>query len=46
MRLQAESVPNPPDRRMRKPGLCRQRIDQCVASFGVDRSVRSMTAAT
>ena len=30
MRLQAESVPNPPDRRMRKPGFCRHRADRPV----------------
>lgn len=47
MRLQAERGPDPADRRVRKPvALPMERIDQWVASAGVDGSVRSITAAT
>ena len=47
MGLQSESGPDPSDRRVRKAGLAAiERIDQCVASFGVERRVRSITAAT
>ena len=47
MRLQPKGGPDPADRRVRKAAAAAiERIDQCVASAGVERSVRSMTAAT
>ena len=47
VRLQAERRPHPADRGMGKAGFAAiERIDQCVASAGVVRNVRSITAAT
>jgi hypothetical protein len=47
VRPQPERRPDAPDRGVEKPvALAIERIDQCVASAGVERSVRSITAAT
>jgi hypothetical protein len=47
VRLQAERRPHPAHRGVGKPvSATIDRIDQCVASAGVVRNVRSITAAT